>query len=55
MAQRISFPELVALAKSGDAAAQYTQSSVCNERRQFDESLYWLRLAAAQNLIRNRF
>jgi prolyl 4-hydroxylase len=51
MAQSISFQEAAALARSGDAAAQYAVSSVLDQRGQFDESLYWLRLAAAQKLI----
>ncbi len=48
MPQSISFQEAAALAKSGDADAQYALSSVLHERGQFDESLHWLRLAAAQ-------
>jgi prolyl 4-hydroxylase len=51
MARRISAEEAVALAKSGDASAQYALSSVLHQRGQFDESLHWLRLAAAQKLI----
>lgn len=51
MAQGISFQEAVALAKSGNADAQYALSSILHERRQFDESLHWLRLAAGQELI----
>jgi prolyl 4-hydroxylase len=51
MAQSISFQEAAALAKSGDADAQYALSSVLHQRGQFDESLHWLRLAAAQKLI----
>ena len=51
MAQSISFQQAVQFAKSGDAGAQYFLSSVLNERKQFDESLHWLRLAAAQRLI----
>jgi prolyl 4-hydroxylase len=51
MAQSISFPEAAALAKSGDADAQYALSSVLHQRGEFDESLRWLRLAAAQRLI----
>ena len=51
MAQNISFQDLVALAKTGNADAQYALSSVLHQRGQFDESLHWLRLAAAQNLI----
>ena len=51
MAQSISFQEAAKLAKSGNAEAQYALSSVLHQRGQFDESLYWLRLAAAQKLI----
>jgi prolyl 4-hydroxylase len=51
MPQSISFQEAAALAKSGDADAQYALSSVLHQRGQFDESLYWLRLAAAQKLV----
>ncbi len=51
MAQSISFQEAVELAKSGNADAQYALSSVLHQRGQFDESLHWLRLAAAQKLI----
>jgi prolyl 4-hydroxylase len=50
MASSISFQEAVALAKSGDAEAQYALSSVLHKRGQFDEALHWLRLAAAQQL-----
>src|SRR5215831_775233 len=48
MAQSISFQEATLLAKSGDAEAQYALSAVLHQRGQFDESLHWLRLAAAQ-------
>jgi predicted 2-oxoglutarate/Fe(II)-dependent dioxygenase YbiX len=51
MGQSISFQEAAALAKSGNADAQYALSSVLHQRGQFDESLYWLHLAAAQKLI----
>jgi prolyl 4-hydroxylase len=51
MEQSISFQEAAALAKSGNADAQYALSSVLHQRGQFDESLHWLRLAAAQKLI----
>lgn len=51
MAQGISFQQAVHLAKSGDAEAQYVLSSALHELKQFDESLHWLRLAAAQQLI----
>jgi len=43
-------PALAALAKSGNAAAQYALSSQLHERGQFEASLHWLRLAAAQKL-----
>jgi prolyl 4-hydroxylase len=51
MAQGISFQEATALAKKGDCGAQYALSSVLHQRGQFDQSLHWLRLAAAQKLI----
>jgi hypothetical protein len=51
MAQGISFQEAAALAKQGNCDAQYALSSVLHKRGQFDESLHWLRLAAAQKLI----
>jgi prolyl 4-hydroxylase len=51
MARSISTEEALALAKSGNAEAQYAVSSVLHQRGQFDESLHWLRLAAAQKLI----
>ena len=51
MPQSISFQEAAALAKSGNADAQYALSSVLHERGRFDESLHWLRLAAAQKLV----
>lgn len=51
MAQSISLQEAAALAKSGNAEAQYALSSVLHQRGQFEESLHWLRLAAAQKLI----
>ncbi len=51
MTQSISFQEAAALAKSGNADAQYALSSVLHQRGQFDESLHWLHLAAAQKLI----
>jgi prolyl 4-hydroxylase len=50
MAQSISLQEAAALAKSGDADAQYALSSVLHQRGKFEESLHWLRLAA-QKLI----
>lgn len=51
MARSISTEEAVSLARSGDADAQYALSSLLHERGQYEESLHWLRLAAAQNLI----
>jgi prolyl 4-hydroxylase len=51
MVRSITTQEAVALAKSGDADAQYALSSMLHERGQFDESLHWLRLAAAQKLV----
>jgi prolyl 4-hydroxylase len=50
MARTISSQEVLALAKSGNAEAQYALSSVLHQRGQFAESLHWLRLAAAQKL-----
>ena len=51
MARGISTQEAIALAKAGNADAQYALSSVLHERGQFEESLHWLHLAAAQKLI----
>jgi prolyl 4-hydroxylase len=51
MGQRISFDEAAALAKAGDAEAQYALSAALHQRGRFDESLHWLRLAAARELI----
>jgi hypothetical protein len=51
MALSISTQEAVALAKAGKADAQYALSSALHEQGQFEESLHWLRLAAAQKLI----
>jgi len=51
MSRNISAEAAFELAKSGDAGAQYALSSVLHRRGQFDESLHWLRLAAAQGLI----
>ncbi|MGH8221105.1 MAG: 2OG-Fe(II) oxygenase [Steroidobacteraceae bacterium] len=51
MTRSISTDDAISLAKSGDADAQYALSSVLHERGQYDESLRWLRLAAAQSLI----
>jgi prolyl 4-hydroxylase len=51
MAQDISFQEAAALAKQGNSDAQYALSSVLHQRGQFDQSLHWLRLAAAQKLV----
>ena len=51
MTPNISFQEAIALAKSGDADAQYALSSALHQRGQFDESMHWLRLAAAQQLV----
>lgn len=51
MAENISIREATALAKSGNADAQYALSSVLHQDGKFDESLYWLRQAATQKLI----
>ena len=48
---RISVQEAVALAKAGDAEAQYALSSALHQAGKLEESLYWLRLAAAQQLM----
>jgi len=50
MTQGISTQEALALAKSGNADAQYALSSLLHQQGQFGESLRWLRLAAAQQL-----
>jgi hypothetical protein len=51
MAQGISYREASALAKSGNRDAQYALSSVLHQQGKFEESLHWLRLAAAQKLV----
>jgi prolyl 4-hydroxylase len=51
MAQSISFQQATALAKSGDAEAQYALSSLLHRRGEFDASVHWLRRAAAQKLV----
>ncbi len=51
MARNLSTEEAVSLARSGDAEAQYALSSLLHERGRYEESLHWLRLAAAQGLI----
>jgi prolyl 4-hydroxylase len=51
MARSISMDEAATRARSGDAEAQYALSSVLYQRREWSESLHWLRLAAAQALI----
>src|SRR5690349_10286561 len=51
MGQSISVEQAIALAKAGDADAQYALSSALHEAGHFDESLYWLRLAAARELV----
>lgn len=51
MAADVSMQELVALATSGDADARYALSSALHRHGRFDESLHWLRLAAAQGLV----
>ena len=50
MARNISTQEALALARAGDAEAQYALSSVLHQRGQVEESLRWLRMAAAQQL-----
>jgi len=51
MAQRITTEDALALAKAGDADAQYALGSLLHQRGQFEESLHWLRLASAQRLV----
>lgn len=50
VARGISTQDAISLAKSGDADAQYALSALLHERGRHDDSLHWLRLAAAQNL-----
>ncbi len=50
MARSISTEEAVSLARSGDAEAQYALSALLHDRGRYEESLHWLRLAAAQGL-----
>src|SRR5690349_5442601 len=51
MARSVSAEEAAALAKAGDAAAQYALSSALHQQGQYEESLQWLRLSAAQGLM----
>jgi prolyl 4-hydroxylase len=51
MAQQISVDEALALAKAGDAEAQYALSAALHAAGKLDESLHWLRLAAARDLV----
>ncbi len=51
MTRGITFQEATTLAKSGNREAQYALSSVLHEHGRFDESVHWLRLAAAQKMI----
>src|SRR5690348_1458938 len=51
MGQRISVQEAIALAKAGDAEAQYALSAALHQAGKLDESLHWLRLAAARELV----
>jgi prolyl 4-hydroxylase len=51
MGQRISVEQALALAKAGDAHAQYALSSALHQAGMLDESLHWLRLAASANLV----
>ena len=51
LVRSISLQEGIALARSGDADAQYALSAMLHERGQFDESLQWLRQAAAKGLV----
>ena len=43
--------QAVALARAGDPEAQYALSSALHHAGKLDESLYWLRLAAARDLV----
>jgi prolyl 4-hydroxylase len=49
--QQISVDEAIALAKAGDPEAQYALSALLHQEGQLDESLYWLRLAAARDVV----
>jgi prolyl 4-hydroxylase len=51
MGQQISIEQAIALAKAGDPEAQYALSSVLHQAGKLDESLHWLRLAAARDLV----
>jgi prolyl 4-hydroxylase len=49
--EQISVDEAIALAKAGDPEAQYALSALLHQAGQLDESLYWLRLAAARDVV----
>lgn len=51
MSRAMISEEVLALAKSGDAEAQYAISSALHQRGQMAESVHWLTLAAAQQLV----
>jgi len=51
MGRIVSLAEATTLAKSGDPQAQYALSSLLHQRGEFDDSIRWLRLAAAQGLV----
>ncbi len=51
MRQSISVEEAFALAKAGDPEAQYALSAALHQAGKLDESLHWLRLAAARELV----
>jgi prolyl 4-hydroxylase len=55
MGRSISFQEATALARSGNAEVQYALSRELHQRGKFDESMRWLRLAAAQKLTSAQF
>ena len=51
MAQPISIDDAITLAKAGDPDAQYALSAALHQAGRFDESLHWLRLAAARDVV----
>src|SRR5258708_13114762 len=51
MAQGISFQEAAALAKSGNAEAQYALSCALEQGGQFEERVDWVGLAGGEKLI----
>jgi prolyl 4-hydroxylase len=51
MAQSVSLTELLVLAQSGNPGAQYALSANLHQQGKAEESLHWLRAAAAQSLV----